>query len=324
MQSTIKSGDLENQTIYEKEKKCPCTTLQLVIIIVPITVVILFCAIFIPVYVEKHNCDKKEECSINENSSDSIDEFEEYTKDYTYSILTPKNGYDTIFIFLCGITEVSNKYFDLFKGKNTFVPKRTKIYFLAGEMRVIKFMEKYNYYDPVPCWFNVDNTGHLICEGCDTIYDQAKTSLELILNKIDEIATEEKIDYKKIYIGGFSQGGIMTNYVLLNSRHELGGYTPFSGYILDHNFPDSYVTPEASWTDTQKQILESKKDYYILASHSFNDKTVYYPNSVEAYYTYFRYYTHFQLYSFGILDHELPTQPTLPLVKKWLKERMGK
>ena len=58
MQTEIKSEDLENQgiktTTNESNNKCPCSTLQLVIIIIPIIVVILFCAIFIPVYVKKH------------------------------------------------------------------------------------------------------------------------------------------------------------------------------------------------------------------------------------------------------------------------------
>ena len=323
----VKSEDFDNQSLKnESNKKCPCSTLQLAIIIIPITVVILFCAIFIPIYVKNHDCDKKEECDniLDESSSNSIDEFEEYIKDYTFATLTPKNGYDTIYIFLGGITEPSNKYLNFFKSKDTIIPKKTKIYFLSGEMRKIKFMENLNYFDPVPCWFNVDSIGNLVCDGCSDKFEEAKKSLNIVLDKIDEIATEEKMDYKKIFLGGFSQGGIMTNYVLLNSRHELGGYTAFSGYILDHNFNDNSVIPESSLTDTQKSILESKKDYHILATHSFNDKTVFYPNSVESYYTYYKYYTDFRLYSFGNLDHEFITQPVLPVVKTWLKEKMGK
>ena len=183
------------------------------------------------------------------------DEFEENVVNYTYAVLTPKNGYDNIYIFLGGISEVSNKYFDFFKSNSTFIPKRTKIYSLAGEARIIKYLEKYNIITPAPCWFNVDSIGNLVCDGCETIYDQAKESLYIILDAIDRIASDEKMSYDKIYLGGFSQGGIMTNYVLLNSRHELGGYNSFSGYILDHNFPDAIVPDELS--DTQKTILES-------------------------------------------------------------------
>ena len=39
----------------------------------------------------------------------------------------------------------------------------------------------------------------------------------------------------------------MTNYVLFNSRQELGGYTAFSGFILDHNLNDISVIPESSF-----------------------------------------------------------------------------
>ena len=103
-------------------------------------------------------------------------------------------------------------------------------------------MEKYEITTLVPCWFNVDSSGNLIFDDCggDT-FKEAKESLKEILDIIDNIKKEENIDYKKIYLGGFSQGGIMTNYVLFNSRYELDGYLPFSGYVFDHNFPPNYV-----------------------------------------------------------------------------------
>ena len=128
--------------------------------------------------------------------------------------------------------------------------------------------------------------------------------------------------YDKIYLGGFSQGAIMTNYALLNSRHELGGYLAFSGYIFDHELHYNKVL--YNLTENQKQKIDSKKDYHILATHSLNDQIVTYPNPSEAYYTYYKEYTDFRLYSFGKLEHEFNTQPVLPLVKIWLKEKMGK
>ena len=324
---------------------CPLSPLQILGITIPISLIGLFFALFFPIYYK--NKSKNKVAFIRDNApndaptdinadSDSItdlatdiaanetefDEFEENVVNYTYAVLTPKNGYDNIYIFLAGITEVSNKYFDFFKSNATIIPKRTKIYSLAGKIRPIKFLEKYNSTDPAPCWFNVDSVGNLVCDGCETIYDQAKESLNIILDAIDRIASDEKMSYDKIYLGGFSQGAIMTNYVLLNSRHELGGYNAFSGYILDHNFPDNYVVKELS--DTQKNILDSRKNYHILATHSFNDQDVFYPNSVEAYYTYYRGYSDFKLLSFGALRHVFATQPVLHLVRLWLKEKMGK
>ena len=114
----------------------------------------------------------------------------------------------------------------------------------------------------------------------------------------------------------------MTNYVLLNSRHRLGGYLAFSGYIFDHHFPPNSV--EKNLNDEQKQILNSKKDYHILATHSFNDDSVTYSRVIEGYYTYYKDYTDFTLLSFGTLGHDFDDQPTHPIVRKWLKESMGK
>ena len=76
----------------------------------------------------------------------------------------------------------------------------------------------YNF--PVFSWFNVDREGNLICEGCNDQFDEAKEPLNFILDKIDQIKNEENIDYDKIYLEEFSQGGILVNYILLNSRHK--------------------------------------------------------------------------------------------------------
>lgn len=320
---------------------CGLTTAQILAIVVPLALLGLFCAIFLPIYLTQKDRKKKTKLiyiasnNTQDNETDvssdeepeliedlEFDEFYENVTNYTYAVLTPKDGYDNIYIFLGGIAEVSNKYFDFFKSNSTIVPKGTKIYFLSGRIRPIKFVEKYNITDPVPCWFNVNATGKLICDGCETDFDQAKESLNIILDAIDRIAAEEKMSYDKIYLGGFSQGAIMTNYVMMNSRHELGGYTAFSGYFLDHNFPDNYVLKEFS--DTQKQLLESRKNYHMVASHSFNDEDVPYPTSVESYYTYYKEFTDFNLYSFGELLHNFPNQPVLPYVRLWLKQRMGK
>ena len=174
----------------------------------------------------------------------------------------------------------------------------------------------------MPGWFNINGTGALICDNCSDIYDEAKESLYLILDTIDRIANEENMSYDKIYLGGFSQGAIMTNYALLNSRHELGGYLAFSGYIFDHDL--NYYQIISNLTDAQKQKIDSRKDYHILATHSFNDRVVTYQNASEAYYTYFKEYADFKLYSFGYLEYAFSTQPVLPSVRIWFKEKMGK
>ena len=308
-----KSGEDKNILNEYPKKSCPCSTSQLLLIIIPASVIVLFAVIFIPVYLTEKEDD-------DDVIKDEFDEFNENVVNISYATLTPKSGYDNIFIFLGGISDASHKYFDFFKSKNTFVPKGTKMYFLSGKEREMQFMVYYyRNYTPTPGWFNVDQSGNLIPEND---YTEAKKSLNLILDEIDRIKDVENVKYSNIYIGGFSQGGIMTNYVLLNSRHELGGYIAFSGYVFDHDFPASQVA--ASLSDVQINKLESKKNYHILATHSFNDNAVPYNPAAPSYYYYYRDYTDFKLLSFGHLTHVFPEQPIHPIVKKWLKESMGK
>ena len=351
--SDINNLDLStnpNPNIDASNNSSPCTLAQILAVVIPLSLLGLFCAIFLPIYLTKHNHHNKiiivrenrtnpinnttDNTDINTNSitnniTDNLteetefDEFDENITNPLYATLTPKNGYDNILIFLNGISETSDKYFDLFKSNDTFIPKKTKIYSLAGMPRRMRFVEYYyNYSGPVPGWFDTDQVGILYCDNCSDLYDEAKESLNLVLDSIDQIAYVEQMSYDKIYLAGFSQGAIMVNYVILNSRHKLGGYLAFSGYIFDHDLHYNQVL--YNLTDSQKEKINSKKDYHIIATHSFNDEGVFYPNASESYQTYYREYTDFRLYSFGNLLHVLPQQPVLPEVKLWLKESMGK
>ena len=316
--STESRGTPKIKPKIPKKSSCPCTPYQLLAIIIPFSILGLFTAIFLSVFLIKY----KPNNSANNNEIDEFDNFTEYKANLSYATLTPKDGYDKIYIHLGGITEFAGYFFKFFKSNTTFIPKGTKIYYLSGKSRKTKYVEEKFLNIPVPSWFNVDTSGNLICQDCNDQFDEAKESLNFILDKIDQIKNEEKIDYDKIYLGGFSQGGVMVNYVLLNSKHKLGGYLAFSGYIFDHRFPPNKIVKNLN--DEQKQILKSKKDYHILATHSFNDDSVFYPNIIEGYYTYYKDYSDFKLFSFGELGHEFDTQPVLPYVRKWLKESMGK
>ena len=192
--SNISINNLKTyQNIQSSKSSCPCSIGQLLSIFIPISLIGLFCAIFLPIYLTHHNHHDKviyisenETNPINDNSTvkpnstvmnqteEEFDEFDESFVNYTYAILIPKKGYNNIFIFLGGISEVSNKYFDFFKSNQTIIPKKTKIYFLSGKIRKMKFTEQYGILDPVPGWFNVDGEGNLICDNCSDIYHQAK------------------------------------------------------------------------------------------------------------------------------------------------------
>ena len=114
----------------------------------------------------------------------------------------------------------------------------------------------------------------------------------------------------------------MTNYVLLNSRHELGGYIAFSGYVFDHELEANKIVYNLN--QNQKDKLDLRKDYHILATHSFYDDRVFYKNAAESYQEYYKQYSNFQLLSFGKLDHEFCEQPIHPVVRRWLSNLKNK
>lgn len=296
---------------------------KILIIIIPTTVVLLFAAIFIPVYIMSKKDDEKEIVNNIYMQNEVYDEYIENVANYTYATLTPKDGYDSIFVFLGGIGNQANDFFPFFKSTSTFIPMRTKIYFLSGKIRQIQFAVDYNYpVTTVPCWFNIDAYAKL----CPIEHDftEARESRDLILDIIDKIKEEENIEYRNIYLGGFSQGALMINYIILNSRHELGGYIAFSGYVFDEDFAENYIIKEEEMTTIQKNKLKNARNYHILATHSMEDTKVGYQLSVESYRVYYHDYTYFKLFVFGNLEHKFPEQPIHSYVKKWLKERMGK
>ena len=321
--SNIKVGD---NFKVKKRYCCPCTPKQLTLLIIPFVIIGLYLAIFLPIFLSKEKevfkIEYIDDNNTFNNNINEFDEFEEYVSNYTYATLTPINGYKNIYIHLGNIYETANTYFYFFKSESTIIPKNTKIIFLNGKKRKVKYMEKFNHNELISSWFNVDYDGNLICNNCNNAYDEAKESLNYILDRIDQIKNEEKkIDYNNIFLGGYGQGGTMINYILLNSRHKLGGYCSFSGYFFDHHFPENNNVVN-NLTDIQKEILESKKDYNILATYPFNDDIISYSKVVGLYSNYYKYYTNFQFFSFK--NSGFTTMPVLSVVKRWLKEKMEK
>ena len=318
--------NIENNSIIKKKYCCPCSPKQLVLLIIPFVLIGLYLAIFLPIFLSKEKevfkIEYIDENNTINNNTNEFDEFEEYVSNYSYATLTPINCYKNIYIHLGNIYETANTYFYFFKSESTIIPKNTKIIFLNGKKRKVKYMEKFNNDELISSWFNFDYNGNLICNKCNNIYDEAKESLYYILDKIDQIKNEEKkIDYNKIFLGGYGQGGTMVNYILLNSRHELGGYCSFSGYFFEHHFPENNSVVN-NLTDIQKEILESKKNYNIIASFPFNDDIIKYSKVVNLYSHYFKYYTNFQFFSFR--NSGFITMPILSVIKRWLKEKMEK
>jgi len=290
---------------FPNKNKCPCSTKQWVMIIIPIASVILYLAIFLPIYF-RNKGDKFKVVIVNDDNTTNskfnfIEEYIQYKEkiiNNSYSTLTPDNGYDKIYIHLLDINETSNKYFDFFKSRRTFVPQSTKIIFLSAESSL--------------SWFNINEN--------DISFDEIKNSTNQILNKIDKISNEEKINYDKIFIGGYGQGGVMVNSIILNSKHEYGGFLPLSGYILDNGF--LYKNISINLTKEQKEVLGHKKSYKIFATYPLNNQDKYKTRTIQNYLAYYGEFTNFNLHVYRALKKEFLEQPIFPIIKQWLKDIM--
>ena len=138
--SEVQVIDAAVKVPFPTKIKCPCTTKQLILLIIPIASILIYLAIFLPIYLRSKGDKFKVIIVSDDNSTNSklsfieeYDQFKEKIFNNSYSILTPENGYDKIYIHLGDINETSNKYFDFFKSNRTFIPRKTKIIFLSAE-----------------------------------------------------------------------------------------------------------------------------------------------------------------------------------------------
>ena len=287
---------------FPTKSKCPCSPKQLAMIIIPIASIIIYLAIFLPIYF-RNKGDRFKVIIVNDDNSTNskLNLIEEYIQlkenvvNNSYSTLTPEKGYDKIYIHLGDINEVSNKYFDFFKSNRSFIPSNTKIIILSAESSL--------------SWFNI-NEEYIL-------FDEVKNSTNQILNKIDKISSEEKINYNKIFIGGYGQGGVMVNSIILNSKNEFGGFISLSGFILDYGFLNNSIS--TNLTNEQKEILEHKKSYQIFVTYSLNNQDIYKARNIQNYLAYYGEFTNFNLYIYKTIKNEFLDQPIFPIIKQWLK-----
>jgi hypothetical protein len=273
------------------------------LIIIPIASIIIFLAIFLPIFLRNKGDKYKVVIVTDDNSMNSklnfigeYIQFKENIVNNSFSTLTPEYGYDKIYIHLGDINETSNQYFDFFKSNRTFVPQNTKIIFLSSESSL--------------SWFNINENYNL--------FDELKNSTNQVLNKIDKISNDEKINYDKIFIGGYGQGGVMVNSIILNSKHEFGGYISLSGFILDDRFPNNNIS--TNLTKFQKEILELKKNYKIFATYSLYNQDINKTRTIQNYLDYYEELINFDLYVYCALKNEFLEQPIFSIIKQWLKE----
>ena len=109
----------------------------------------------------------------------------------------------------------------------------------------------------------------------------------------------------------------MVNSIILNSKHEFGGYISLSGFILDNGFPYNNISTNLT---KQKEISDHKKNYKIFATDSLNSQDINKNGTIHNYLDYYGEFTNFNLYVYRALKNEFFEQHIFPIIKQWLKE----
>jgi phospholipase/carboxylesterase len=94
--------------------------------------------------------------------------------------------------------------------------------------------------------------------GMEIDHKQAETSQAQLFKFIDEIVAEHNINPQKVYLGGFSQGAIMTYSLVLSEPEKFAGAVPMSG-VLAPQFLENRASDERL------------KDFPIFVSHGIYD-----------------------------------------------------
>lgn len=195
---------------------------------------------------------KKNYFSNNSNKMNSRNYFDvkKIKKDI---ILTPKEGYNSVLIFMHGLGDSAEGYLDLFCSEYRPTPNKMKVVLLTAPTAPVTInggMVMTSWYDILS--FEKTNEDSIsktdVIENCNRIKEVIEAEAK---------AVEINSDYKKIFLGGFSQGCCMALYSGLTHKTEIGGIIGLSGLL----FPFC-------------ELNEDKKNLPIFLAHGKYDEVI--------------------------------------------------
>ena len=163
----------------------------------------------------------------------------EITKQETSLTLIPKNNfpkrYSFVLIWLTGLEESSEYYFDMFSHSPYLLPhpEKTKIIILCGEkMKITAFKFDEDGDEELHSWFDVCTMFMINENNVDSInFEDVEKSTKRISEVIEKEAQYLQ-GYNNIYLGGFSQGACMSLHIGLSYLKSLGGIIACSGALF--------------------------------------------------------------------------------------------
>ena len=164
----------------------------------------------------------------------------EVTKENTDVILLPKNKnnpekkYTTVLIWLAGLDESSDDFIDMFIHNPPLLPhpERNKIIILCGEKMKVTAYKLDPSGDECNSWFDMTSLYNITETNVESInLEDLNKSTKRISEYIEKEAKYLN-GYDNIFLGGFSQGAIMSLHVGLSYDKLLGGIICCSGALF--------------------------------------------------------------------------------------------
>ena len=148
------------------------------------------------------------------------------TKKNNAIYLTPKN-YSKVLFFMHGLGDCADSFIDVFT-ESQIAPSDFKIVLLNAEKSPVTInggMMMQSWYD-IKSLDSIDDSKKSVSE------EDVKKSANRVMKYVEEELITLDKDYKKVYFGGFSQGGCMSLYMGLSLDIDFGGIICLSGLLF--------------------------------------------------------------------------------------------
>lgn len=99
---------------------------------------------------------------------------------------------------------------------------------------------------------------------------QAEQSRKLVIELIDQLVAAYGVDPKQVFVGGFSQGAMMSYSVGLSSPEKVKGIIAFSGKIPDEI--QTVIADKSQLSDLSVFISHGKQDPVLSFKDALSDK----------------------------------------------------
>lgn len=250
-------GKEEINLDHKGTKKIIILLISLIILLLIVIGILIFFLIK-----DDSDSDSKKDSVPDSDSDSDLDEspFSKIIKEDEINLIPKSGKYDYVLIFLHGMTGNSNENLEKFDKKDGPIPDRFKIILPCAPEAYVSRLEF-----KTTSWFDITGINNDIIVEKDINFDDLDKSADRIKQIIRNEVKNVGGDYKRIFVGGFSQGACLSYHIGLSFEHTLGGIIPFCGY------PVSKTTiQENNKKDLNIFSIFGGEDIYINLDYALN------------------------------------------------------